>query len=516
MKFIHINKKILPWIAGGALAIVLIAIGVVWYVKTSGAPSFDTVAATRGNVVSSLNESGNVLAENSVDLSFEEGGQIASVDVKEGDTVASGAVLARLDSSSLQAAVQQANAALAAAQANLDNLTNGTRPEQLQIDQNGVSSAQSAIDSARASLDASNGSAYAAADDAVRNQTDNLFNNPQYNNPEFLVAVSDSQAKINIESKRVGLQSLFNDWYASMNATSSDPVAESNVASANLKTIKSYLDQLAVYVNNATPNSSVPAVTLSAYRADIVTARGEVVQAIAGLTASENALSSAQANLKVAQSELSLARAGATQQQIEAQKAVVAQAQAAVSSAEVALDRATLTAPFSGTVRNLTAKIGMVVGAGTPVVSVTNDIGLKIDIYVSQSDIAKIKEGNTANVTLDAYGNDTIFPAIVTTIDAAGTEVNGSLAYKVTLHFKNADERIRAGMTASVHIMVAEHDGVVEIPNKLIITDNDQTFVMVQNGHALEKKEVTIGISGDNDMTEIVSGLSAGDRINNF
>ncbi len=512
----HVNKKILPWIAGGVFAIALIAIGVAWYVKTSGAPSFDTIAATRGNAISSLNESGNVLAENSVDLSFEEGGQIASVDVQEGDAVTSGAVLARLDSSSLQAAVQQANAALAAAQANLDNLTNGTRPEQLQIDQNGVSSAQSAVDSALASLDASNGSAYAAADDAIRNQTDNLFSNPQYNNPEFLVALSDSQAKINIESKRVELQSVFNAWYASMSATSSDPVAESDIASANLKTVKSYLDELAVYVNNATPDSSVPAVTLAAYRADIVTARGEVVQAIAGLTVSENALSSAQADLKVAQSELSLAEAGATQQQIEAQKAVVAEAQAAVSSAEVALDHATLTAPFSGTVRNLTAKIGMVVSPGTPVVSVTNDIGLKIEIYVSQSDIAKIKEGDAANVTLDAYGNDTVFPATVTTIDAAGTEVNGSLAYKVTLHFISADDRIKAGMTAAVHIKTAEHDNVVEVPSKSIISDNDQNFVMVQNGNALEKKEVTVGISGDDGMTEIVSGLSVGDRINNF
>jgi multidrug efflux pump subunit AcrA (membrane-fusion protein) len=86
----------------------------------------------------------------------------------------------------------------------------------------------------------------------------------------------------------------------------------------------------------------------------------------------------------------------------------------------------------------------------------------------------------------------------------------------VTLHFTNADQRIRAGMTAAVHIVTAEHDNVVEVPSKSIISDDDQDFVMVQNGHALEKKEVTVGISGDDGMTEVVSGLSAGDRINNF
>jgi RND family efflux transporter MFP subunit len=491
-------------------------IGVVWYVHANQTPSFGTTTVGRGDVISALNESGNVLAENSVDLSFEEGGQIAAVNVREGDTVALGTVLARLDSSMLGTAVMQANAALAAAQAKLDDLTNGTRPEQLQIDQNAVASAQAAVNAATASLDASNGSAYTTADDAIRNQTDNLFFNPQYNNPDFLIPMTDSQMKIDIEAKRVSLEALFGTWYTSTNATNTDIITQSNITGANLRTVKSYLDEMAIAVNNATPNSSVPAATLAGYHANVVAARNEVVQAIAGLTGSQNALSSAQSNLKVAQSELSLAEAGATTQEIEAQKAAVAQAQAAVSGAKVALDHATLVAPFLGTVRNLTAKIGQVVGAGTPVVSVTNDIGLKIEIFVPQSDVAAIKEGDAANVTLDAYGNKVIFPATVTTIDAAGTEVNGSLAYKVTLHFVKSDDRIKADMTANVNIVTAEHDNAIEIPNKLIITNNDQNFVMVQRGGELEKKAVTVGIAGDDGMTEILSGLSVGDHINNF
>jgi RND family efflux transporter MFP subunit len=516
MKFMHINKKLLPWIGGGIVICVLVVAGVMWYVRTNQMPSFGTVAVGRGNVVASLNEPGNVLAENSVDLSFEEGGQIASVDVKEGDTVAQGAVLAKLDSSLLQTAVQQANAALAAAQATLDNLANGTRPEQLQIDQDAVAAAQAAVNSALSSLSASNGSAYVTADDAVHNQTDNLFMNPQYNNPNFLIPMTDSQMKIDIVAKRVALEPLLDGWYASANATGTDPSAESNIVSANLLTIKSYLDELAVAVNNATQSSSMSAATLAGYRGNVETARNEITQMIAGLTGAQSALSSAESNLTVTQSELSLAQAGATTEEIEAQKAVVAQAQAAVSSAEVAFDHATLTAPFSGTVRNLTAKIGQVVAAGTPVVSLTNDIGLKIEAYVSQSDVALIKEGEAANVTLDAYGDGVVFPATVTTIDSEGTEVNGSLAYKVTLYFAQPDQRIKASMTANVHIVTAEHDNVIEVPNKLIITDGDQNFVMVQNGSALEKRQVTVGVTGDDGMTEITSGLSAGDHINNF
>ena len=79
----------------------------------------------------------------------------------------------------------------------------------------------------------------------------------------------------------------------------------------------------------------------------------------------------------------------------------------------------------------------MVVTPGVPMLSLTNNGGLKIETNVSEADVAKVKDGDTANVTLDAYGTGTIFPATVATIDSAETTVNGTPAYKVTLYFTN-------------------------------------------------------------------------------
>ena len=75
---------------------------------------------------------------------------------------------------------------LAGAHAQLAHFQSGTRPQQLQID-------QSAVASADQSLGIAVGNAYSASDDAVRNQLDNMFSNTQTNNPTFLVTNNDPQ-----------------------------------------------------------------------------------------------------------------------------------------------------------------------------------------------------------------------------------------------------------------------------------------------------------------------------------
>jgi HlyD family secretion protein len=489
-------------IAVGVIVLIVAIVGVYWYVSSSNAPKFSENTVGKGNVIESVDESGNVLAENSAAVSFQQGGQIANVYVKEGSSVAAGTVLADLDAAQLRAAVQQANAALSGAQAGLDQLETGTRQEQLQID-------QSAVTSARQTLGIAVENAYSAADDAVRNQLDTMFANTQTNNPVFLIPNSNSQTVNNIQDQRTQIVGVLTKWYVALNASSSDPVALAGTAATALQQVKSYSDALALIVNSATPNSAMTASTLAQYKGDVATARAEVEASISAISGDGSALTAAQ-------NVLTLAQAGATPQAIEAQKAAVAQAQAAAANTQVALDHASLVAPFSGTVQGLTAQVGQVVGAGTPVMSLINNSGLKIETYVSESDVAKIKTGDTANVTLDALGASTVLPATVSTIDAAQTQVNGSAAYMVTLHFVNADGRIKDGMTGNVHIVEAEHDNVIEVPSNLVINSNNDYFVLVQNGGTLEKKPVQIGIVGNNGMTEITSGLNVGDHINNF
>ena len=94
--------------------------------------------------------------------------------------------------------------------------------------------------------------------------------------------------------------------------------------------------------------------------------------------------------------------------------------------------------------------------------------------------------------------------------------MNGTPAYKVTLHFKSPDSRMKDGLTGSVHIIIGEHDNVTEVPSRLVVTDGDKHYVLVKNGGVTERREVTVGLTGDNGMTEITSGVSEGDTLANF
>jgi HlyD family secretion protein len=498
MKTLLVQYKIALIVA----AALIVGGGAWWYVGTNTAPAFKSLTVSKGNVVESVNVPANVLTEHSAALSFQEGGQIASVDVHEGTVVAQGQVLATLDTASLQAAVQEADAAVAAAQAKLDALTSGTRPQQLQIDENAVASAST-------SLGIAVSNAYTASNDAILNQTDNLFANPKTSNPVFLVPVANSQTTNDLSAARVQIGADLASWYAALSASSTDPASLAGTANHVLQEIHAYLNTIALAVNGAPAAAAVTPSTLASYKAYESVATTEIAGSI-------NAVAGAQAALTQAQGALALAQAGTTSQDIEAQQAVVAQAQAADTAAHVTLANATLAAPFPGTVQGLTAQVGQVVSPGAPLMTLVNQSGLKIEAYVSQTDVAKIAVGDKANVTLNAYGTGTVFPAVVTTVDPGETQVNGTAAYLVTLHFTGTDSRVKDGMNGNVQIIVAEHNNVVEVPTNLVITNDTSSFVLVSSNGKELQQPVTTGLVGDNGMTEITSGLSAGETIVNF
>ncbi|MBI2885596.1 MAG: efflux RND transporter periplasmic adaptor subunit [Chloroflexi bacterium] len=87
--------------------------------------------ATRGNIASTLSYTGEVQAVDQIDFLASVGGRIQDVFVEEGAQVAAGTVLAQLETDTLEAQVRQAEANVQSAQARLDSLLQGARPEEL-------------------------------------------------------------------------------------------------------------------------------------------------------------------------------------------------------------------------------------------------------------------------------------------------------------------------------------------------------------------------------------------------
>ena len=133
-------------------------------------------------------------------------------------------------------------------------------------------------------------------------------------------------------------------------------------------------------------------------------------------------------------------------------------------------------------------------------------------------DIAKIKLGDIAEVTLDAYA-DTDFTATVTFVDPAETYVEGIPTYRVKLQFDKQDERIKSGMTANIDILTNKLENVISIPQRAVITKDGMKLVRIANENNNEKittiteTEVKTGIRSSDGKIEITEGINEGDII---
>ena len=115
-----------------------------------------TATAERGTVTSVVSGTGSLLPAGRMSVSFKQTGVLTEVDVKVGDKVTTGQVLARIDSTTQQAALAQAQASLASAQANLQTTQSPLTSAQVAQLQHQVSNAQQSYNDTVASVNATN------------------------------------------------------------------------------------------------------------------------------------------------------------------------------------------------------------------------------------------------------------------------------------------------------------------------------------------------------------------------
>src|SRR5438045_1214399 len=153
------------WLTGtraGLAGLALVAIVLVGLIARDtvlakpAAATIRTVAADRGAVTSVVSGTGSLAPAGRMNVNFKAAGTLTEVDVKVGDKVTTGQVLARLDSTTQQAALAQAQASLATAQANLQSTQSPLTGAQLAQLQHQVSNAQQNYNDTVASVNATN------------------------------------------------------------------------------------------------------------------------------------------------------------------------------------------------------------------------------------------------------------------------------------------------------------------------------------------------------------------------
>ncbi|MCR4281133.1 MAG: efflux RND transporter periplasmic adaptor subunit [Candidatus Kaiserbacteria bacterium] len=489
-----------PWIS--ATLLLAIAGSAWWYFGSKNAKTeIVSITVARGTVSQLVSVTGKVKPASDVDLSFEKGGRVAYVYKQVGSKVGAGEALVSLENGDVSAQLAQARANAKAQAAKLAELKNGARPEDIFV---------SEVDVENARVEVINGikSGYVTADDSIRNKVDQMMSNPRSTSPQFNYSLSDSQLKNRIQNERQTAETMLVSWNTRLAELNNAPdvLQYADEAKNNLQIIQNNLDNVALAVNSLQSNSSLSQTTLDAYKAAILAGRTNVTNAMDSLAASVE-------KLRTAQSKLALKKAGTVKEQIDAQEAEVESAEANVLNLQAQLAKTVIRSPIAGIVTRQDAKRGEIAGAGAVLTSVISDAKYEIEANIAEADIAKIKIGDKAQVTLDAYGNDVIFEASVTSIDPAETVLDGVPTYKTTLQFKENDPRIKSGMTANTDISGERRENVLFIPGRAISGKGAGKTVNLLGNATTTEVMIQTGLRGSNGDVEIISGLNEGDRV---
>ncbi len=205
------------------------------------------------------------------------------------------------------------------------------------------------------------------------------------------------------------------------------------------------------------------------------------------------------------------------------QQNVVNQAQTALSAAWSSYQQTspTIYAPISGTVNGFSLQVGSVITASansnntaqsaTKIASIKTKALPMVSVNLTEIDIPKIKLGDKATITFDAF-SDRTFTGKVISIDTAGVVVSGVTNYPAVIKLDTDDEAILPNMAATANIITATKNDVLLVPSAAIQTQNGSSYVRVLKNGQPTNVPVSIGLSSTS-QTEITSGLKEGDTV---
>ena len=509
---------------GLALLVVII---LVFALMTAFAPRENpnparTVAVTRGTVTASVTASGNSESSVATPVSFVTNGVLKTVDVKPGDVVTTGQVLATIDPASAQTTLDTALAQLANAQAALAQAQAGPTDIKKQQDALAITQAQQSVDAANDTL-----STAQKQKDLDQKSTD--------------TAIKNAQAKLDTDTR--AQNALVNTAEQNLRAcqqaapTTTPTTASAGTASTgSTSTSNDCTSQKNALINARNTRTS----TLQADQQAITTAKQNQKNTLLNdqkaIDSAEAQVTSAESNVKSAQLSQQANLHPQTPEQIAQARANVDSAQVSVDSAQRGVNETTLVAPQDGKVLSVANKVGEVTtggsslgssgttsggnanaaantaatSSGTGFIVIANPSQLAVTANIAEADAAKVQLGQAARITFPA--TSATATGTVTQITPQSTVSNNVVQYPVQVSLATAPPGIGVGNTASLSITTGTKSGVLVAPTSAITSTGNRHTVVVRRGEQDVTVPVEIGIVGDT-TTEIVGGVNEGDQL---
>jgi multidrug resistance efflux pump len=388
------RKAILP---------IIVSLAVLGLVGCAAQGGGEAELETQVETMPDISVTGEVVPAVWANVSAQKGGTVVDVLVEPGDTAEEGEPLARLDITDAELAVQQAEASLDTARAQLALLEADPRQAEVAAAEAGISGADAMVSQAAAERNRLASGAIAAeiaaAESAVA-QAEAFWK-------DALIHYEDIQS-----------QGEDAEEWIRQEAALRFRAAEQSLQAAQMR--------------------------LTLLQATVE----------ARLREADAMVDAAETELRRSQVQLDMLNAGATEEQIAVAQAGVLQAQAALDAAMLALERSEVRAPFAGTIGQVNARTGELIVAGQQLVTLGDLTTLRVETTdLDEIDVAHVYVGQQVDVSFDAL-QEMMFAGEVTRISPMAAPGSGGVNYTVVIELDEIHPAVRWGMTAFVDIEV--------------------------------------------------------------
>lgn len=205
-----------------------------------------------------------------------------------------------------------------------------------------------------------------------------------------------------------------------------------------------------------------------------------------------------------------------SKQQLDTAETNLTVAQAAYDDAASQLDDTIIRSPIDGIIIGKPIPAGQTVAPGisTPMVLATvADLSkMQIDTQVDETDVGKVKVGQRAEFTVDAYPGRT-FTGTVSNVSQRANVQQNVVYYSVLIDIDDPAGLLRPSMTARVTINTATSQNTLLVPLAAVKENKDGSkYVQVVKNGQVVNTPVTIGLMNE-DQVEITAGLTDSDQV---
>ena len=527
-------------------------------------PQIEVVKAVRDNVQQTVETSGTVVSEEQKTYFSPVNAKVDVADVKEGETVKAGTKLIEFDQKDLEREEKKAELNVKSGKLDMQNTLNKSA-EAVQKQQNAQGNAASLKQQVAAQEDyianikarisqANTNAQMAAAQEEARKQADataaqaaraeavqkayaaaqKKYQNetlPAYQTQLNTLADEMNQAQTTYNQTETDYQMAFQTWSSEQsdeNAAALD-VAESarNDAQIAYQNAKSAYEDYKIQkpaapamndVNSEIISDGNEADSIFSDSAETVTNNGSDTTVTADTSALEAELEKASNTLAELQSRLSSQQAVAesdpsavTAEEKEKMEITNNLSELDQMSAQELVEAAKkgIKADFNGVITKVSVVEGATTALGTELFTLQNTDKINVNVNVSKYDYDKLKEGQSADITLAGK----TYEGEVTSISHVATQnEKGASLISADVRIKNPDDDIFLGVDAKVTIHAEEADDVVVLPSEVVNIGKDGSFCYVIENGVITRRDITTGISSD-DYVEVTEGIKEGDEV---